>query len=281
MPTIVNQNNFLRWTDVNNIGPSDDTAPIGNGYIQDSARCDYTPIFQHSEANRFYINSILGTYWLVDTNIVLQLVNAVTGAVQNASVASLQKDEFTNSAGTDSFNYYAEVTLANTTPGGLYFLRIKGDTRTWLESNNILVVAATDTDRLRGTSLVTYRHDRYFYGIRYNAQATFTHQYRIHLNYIDQQEESTVDVYKEVTTGARREYNTSMDQVWIVETIDFDKDAHSAAMVMFKHSDFKINGRSYIAKDSYRVGGNPRNKGNKGSISLYDCDFASVTFCAP
>jgi len=281
MSTIVNTNNFLRWTDVPGLGPVDTTSAIPNGYIQDSSRCDYAPIFKHEEATRFYINSIVGTYWIADTGIVLQMINSVTGAVTVANAGVLNTDVFVNPAGDDSYNFYAEVTLENTVPPGKYKLRIKGDTRTWLESNEVQVVAATDTDNLRGTALVTYRHDRYFYGIRYQAQPTFTHQYRLHLNYIDQQEESEVNVYKEITTGARREYNISMDLLWTVETYYFDREAHSAAIVMFKHSDFKINGKSYLAKDSYRIGGNPRSKGNKGSISLYDSEFATINRCNP
>lgn len=282
MSGLVNIDNFLRWNNVNNLGPADTTSEPTNGYIQNAGQCDYGPVIKHAEAMRFYINSITGTYWIVDTNVKLKLINAVTGVVQNANVATLQVDSFTNPAGNPSFNYYSEVTIADTCPPGKYYFRIQGDAHVWMESNSVLIVAVTDDANLRGTALLNYRHDRYWYGIRYNALTTFTHQYRLHVNQVSgPDEESTVDLYKEVTTGVRREYNISLDQLFGFETADFDKMAHSAAIVMFKSSNLLINGRPFMAKDAYRSIQNPREKFTKGNITLYDNTFATVNHCTP
>lgn len=277
MSVIVNPYNFLRWDDLGN-GPAATGSDIARGYLRDSGRCPYLPVIKHTEAMRFYINSINGLDFISDTNIKLTLINAVTGAVQNANVATLQTDSFTNPLGDSSFNYYSEVTLADTVPEGTYYFTIKGDTKTWLKSNTIQVVGIT-SPVLDMTSLVKFRHDTFFYGIRYNALSTFTHQYRLHLNLVEEQEESSVDIFTEVTTGKRRAYNFSLELTKTVETYYFDKDAHKAALIMFKHSELYINERQYVAKDGYKEAPNPLSKNTKGSITLYDQEFASINRC--
>lgn len=277
MSVIVNPYNFLRWDDLGN-GPSDISSDIARGYLRDTGRSPYRPVMKHTEAMRFYINCVKGLGFISDTNIKLLLINEVTGAIQNANVAVLQTDTFTNSLGDVTFNYYSEVTLADTVPEGNYYFTIKGDTKTWLKSNTVQVVNVTNPI-LDITSLLKFRHDTFFYGIRYNDLSTFTHQYRLHINLLEEQEESSVDVFTEVTTGKRRTYNFSLDLTKTVETYYFDKDAHKAAIIMFKHKELYINERQYTAKDGYKESPNPTSKNTKGSIILYDQEFASINRC--
>ncbi len=278
MSRIVNPYNFLRWDDLD-LGPADSTSDIGNAYLRDIGRCDYKPLVKHAEPMRFYVNSELGTNWIVDTDFKIRLVNSRNGAVVNSNLAVLNKNEFTNSLGVASFNFYAEVTIANTVSEGDYYLEIYGAIRAWLRSNTITVVSV-NSDKLLPTNLVTFRNDGYFYGTRYNDLTTFTHQYRLHLNLIEAQEESSIEVYAEVTTGKRRTYNNKLDLVKTVEAYYFDQPAHQAAIVMFAHSSLIINGRSYIKKDAYKESPNPISKLTKGTINLYDQGFASVNRCS-
>lgn len=278
MSVIINPYNFLRWDDLGN-GPSSTTSDIGNAYLRDSARCGYRHVVKHAEPMRFYINAELGTPWINDTNIKLRLVNAKTAAVVNSNVAVLNKNEFTNSASVASFNYYSEVTLADSVPEGDYYLEVYGDTKTWIRSNTFKVVGVNN-EILLTTNLVTFRNDGYFYGTRYNDLTTFTHQYRLHLNLIETQEESSIEVYSEVTSGKRRTYSSKLDLVKTVEAYYFDQPAHQAAIVMFAHSSLVINGRVYVKKDAYKESPNPISKLTKGTINLYDQGFASVNRCS-
>jgi hypothetical protein len=278
MSVVVNPYNFLRWDDLGN-GPADATSGIATGYMRSPNRCSYLPVIKHGEAMRFFINTEKGLGFVADTNIKLQLVNAVTGTVQNANVTSLQVCNFTNPAGVSTFTYYAEVTLANTVPEGQYYFVIKGDTKAWLQSNAVYVVNATNPI-LTATSLAEFRHDTWFYGIRYNDLSTFTHQYRLHINLLEDQEESSVDVFTEVTTGKKRTYNTVLDLIKTVETYYFDAEAHKAAIIMFKHSQFYLNGKQYTAKDAYKQQPDATTKLTKGSITLYDQEFASINRCS-
>ncbi len=278
MSVIINPYNFLRWDDLG-FGPADTTSNIGNAYVRDAARCDYKPIIKHAEPMRFYINAELGTAWIIDTNFKLRLVNARTGATVNSNTATLNQNNFTNTASVVTFNFYSEVTIADTVPEGDYYFEIYGDIKTWLRSNQVTIVGVSNAI-LAATNLVTFRNDGYFYGIRYNDLTTFTHQYRLHLNLIESQEESSLEVYAEVTSGKRRTYNNKLDLVKTVEAYYFDQPAHLAAVVMFAHSSLVINGRTYVKKDAYKESPNPLSKHTKGTINLYDQGFASVNRCS-
>lgn len=279
----VNTNNFLRWDDLGNNGVPDTSSDISEGYLQDRARCDYTPTMVHGEPMRFYVNSIEGLPWITDdpAACTIDLINAVTGVTTKANCAPLQIDLFVNSTDQATFNFFGEaiVTAIDADPTNYYF-RIVGPTGTiWMQSNTIRLVAATDTFTLQMTSLCKFRHDRYWYGFRYNALPDFTNQFRLAINMIDEQEESTVEVYKEVTTGKRREYNIALDLIKTAECYYFDKEAYTAAIVMFKSSYLYINGRSYMAKDTLKKNTDPRWKQARSSIILYDQTFSSINNC--
>lgn len=268
----------MRWDDLGN-GPADVTSDLPNAYIRDSSRCGYKPVIKHAESMRFYINVELGTVWINDTNIKLRLVKASNGAVTNSNVATLNKNNFTNTASVVTFNYYAEVTLADTVPEGDYYFEIYGDTKTWVRSNTVQVVGVNNSI-LSATCLFTFRDDTNFYGVRYNDLSSFTQQYRLHFNMIDAQEETNLEVYAEVTSGKRRTFNSKLDLVKTLESYYFDAASHLAAIVMFAHSSLVINGRTYIKKDAYKESPNPTSKLTKGSINLYDQGFASINRCS-
>lgn len=282
MPQI-NFQNFLRWDDLGNNPSPDTSTDIAEGYLQDRTRCDYAPTMVHSEAMRFYLNSIEGLPWITDdpAACTLDLVNAVTGITTKNNCAPLQIDLFTNSTDQATFNFYGEViiTAVDADPANYYF-KIVGPTGTvWMSSNTIRLVATTDTATLQMTSLCKWRHDRYWYGFRYNALADFTNQFRLAINMIDEQEESTVDTYQEVTTGKRREYNLILNLIKTAECYYFDKAAYESAIVMFKSSIMYINGRLYMAKDTLKKNTDPRWKQSRSSIILYDEDFATINNC--
>lgn len=279
----VNKYNFLRWDDLGNNPDADTTTEPAKGYIIDPLRCDGQPIIQLGEAFRFYVNAEVGTDWITDT-CTLNLINSITGATTLANCAPLLKDLFTVGV-TNTYNYYAEVVLAAIdVPAGIYHFDVVGPTPTfkvWMRSNRIIVIATTDTKMLNSSSLCRWRHDRYYYGFRYQALADFTNQMRLRINQINQQEESSVEVYKEQTTGERRQYNQELDLLRTFECYYFSDEEYTAAMIMFKSSDFYLNGRQYLAKDALNNGASPRSKQNKSNIQMYDQEFSSLNRCNP
>lgn len=284
MGYLVNKYNFIRWDDLGNNPDADTSTPIAKGYVMDEGRCDWQPIIVLSEAMRFYVNAIEGTSW-INEDCTLDLINAVTGATTKQNCATLQKDEFNDSAGDPTFNYYSEVVLDPLdVPPGKYYFNVVGPTpgfKIWMKSNPFFVVASTNTTILRQSSVVVWRHDRSLCGFRYQALTDFTNKMRLQINQIDEQEESDVEVYKEQTTGQRREYNTNLDLLKTVECYYFSDDEYEAAVIMFKSRSLTINGRKYIAKDSLVRDRNPLSKQKKANISLYDIEFSTINRCNP
>lgn len=276
---LLNQNNFLRWDD--GTSPASVEGPIPSGYLRDRNRCAYKPILVSGEAMRFYINALSGLSFApsgTDTN-TLELINAVTGSVQNGNLATLNRHEFTDADGNTVRTYYAEVTIDGNVPAGDYVLQIRSAADAVLAESNILTVVASSSNYREYTSLVKFRHDRYFYGINYHELDGFYQQFRVHLNIRDRVFEQDKEVYNEVTTGKQRTFNNYLKRLVTAETYFFDDDAHDAAAVMCEHDEFYVNLKRYTAKSVYQPEYDPLSKLYKGTIELYDEEFASANRC--
>lgn len=277
--SLVNRYSFLRWDD--GLTPSSVEADIPTGYNQDPLRCDYKPLIVPYEATRFYINALNGLSIIpvgVDTN-KLALVNAQTGTVIDANLATLQQHQFIDSNGDTVKTYYAEFVIGSTVPKGNYVLKIRDVSNNVLLTSNPIRVVSLTSNYLINSCLCKFTHDRYFYGINYQDLAGFYQQFRIHINEIDSQFEEDKDVYNEVTTGKQRTYNNYMKQLITAETYFFDKYAHEAAGIMFQHEEFYINLKRYTPKAVYKLNYDRLSKIYKGEIQLYSEEFASVNRC--
>lgn len=209
-------------------------------------------------------------------NAKLKLVDAITGQVVNADIATLLQDSFVDADGNNVFTYYASVSPSLVAPA-VYFFRIGDASNNFLESNLVFVPA--DANYSNYSCLCKFRSDRYYYGVNYQNLDDFYQQFRLHLNEIDEQYENDRDVYNEVSTGKQRVYNNYKKKLRTLETYYFDKSAHDAAEIMFDSEEIYINGRQYTPKATYKVSTNALSKLNKGSIDLYDYDFAIANRC--
>jgi hypothetical protein len=274
---LVNTENFLRWDD--GIAPSSVESDIATGYHRDPNRCDYRPLLAAAEAMRFYINVPAGIAFIDDPNThLLALVNEL-GTVVNADIATLQVHTFATLAGTAK-TYYAEVIIDGTVPAGNYYYQIRTAAAVVkLTSNQFTVVPAGNDHRVYST-LAKFRHDRYFYGINYQDLALFYQQFRLHLNQVERQFEGEKEIYKEVTTGKERTYNNFMSRIKTVESYFFDKLAHDAAAVLFDHDEIYLNLKRYRAKGTYKIDTDDLSKISKGTVELYDEEFASANRCS-
>lgn len=205
----------------------------------------------------------------------LKLVNAVTGQVINADIATLLVDPFVTEDGDNVFTYYASVSIS-LTPPGVYIFRIGNDTENFLDSSLLFV---PPDDYARYSCICRFRHDRYFYGVNYQNLDDFYQQFRLHLNEIDMQYESDKEVYSEISTGKQRTYNNFKKKIRTLEAYYFDAQAHDACEIMFDSEEIYINGRRYTTKGTYKIITNPATKHNKGVAELYEEDFATANRC--
>lgn len=249
---------------------------LSTGYIRETARCGYFPIVIPYEPLRFYINTDEGISIPVPNTNTLDLINAQTGSVTVANVASLYVHQFSTSP--IRRTHYAEVILPSTVNPGVYYFMIKNGSTEIARSSSIRV-DVPGSDISKGTSLVTFRHDRYFYGLNYHELPNFYQQYRIHLNEIEDQIETDKEIYTEQTTGKQRTFKAEIKRVKKVETYYFDREAHEAAETMFEHKELYINGLQYYSKGAYKRNTNLTSKISKGEIELYDQEFASINRC--
>lgn len=272
----INKYNFLRWFSAEDaITTITDPA---KGYERDAERCDYAPMLINGEPLIFYINTLVGLNDIIADpgTAKLKLVNAQTGQVVDADISTLQQDTFVTEDGDNVFTFYASVS-PSLIPPGVYFFRIGDDVDNFLDSNNVVV--PSDTNYSNHSCLVRFRHDRYYYGVNYQNLSDFYQQFRLQLNQVDRQYENDKDVYNEVTTGKQRTYNNYKKKLRTIEAYYFDDSAHDAAAVMFDSEELFINGRQYVPKGTYKPQTNVQSKLNKGSVDLYDQDFATANRC--
>lgn len=272
----LNQTNFLRWNDFT---PDTNQPYLPRPYERDRGACPYMPVAYPTEACSFYINSFTGLT-LADLGVSsfaglrLDLVNAVNGGAITA-VAPLQQHVLD----TDHFNIYATVVFPFL-PSGQYYFRITkiSDGTALLFSNNVLV--RLDKANLdRETVFVRFRHDRFFYGIRYQELIGFYQQFRIHLNQLEEQFESDKESYRAVTTGKNRVFQNYLNKYHKIEAYWMDREAAEALAVAVEHDYFEVNGRRYMLKTGLKISNNPLSKYAKIDFEVWDEDFASVNRC--
>jgi hypothetical protein len=269
---LVNENNFLRWD--NGVGVAG-YGDLPHGYVQDPDRCTTAIVAVPDETMAFYLNVpdglALGTF----ADLKLTLINSRTGAVAQDNAATLEQHVIAGS----NYNIFTTFLFPDVAKGLYHFrLRKVSDDTVVLTSNHFEVW----TENYANKSMhVKFRHDRYFYGILYGATELedFYQEFRLNMNVIDEQPEIDREVYKEQTTGKRREFKTDLDKVIKVESYYFSLPDHWAAIVMFEHLERYLNGKEHITKAAYQIGTEQRGKTCKGTIELYDQEFAALNRC--
>lgn len=272
----VNFHNFLRWQD----GALDVAQPyLPRPYQRDTEACDYLPVAYPGEALSFYINNTDGfafaTFSVADmTGLRLDMVHRVTGTATNG-VAPLQKHDLP--AG--RFNLYATVVIPSVVVGQYYFRITRVNAGVPALTSNAVMVRNDKGNLDRETVLLRFRHDRYFYSIRYHELPGFYQQFRVHLNQMEEQFETDRETYRAVTTGKNRTFQSYMNKYHKMEAYYFDRQAMEALAVALEHGELEVNGKRYLIKAGLKIINNPMSKFAKGDFELWSEDFASVNRC--
>jgi hypothetical protein len=167
----------------------------------------------------------------------------------------------------DGFNYYCELTNPNV-PDGIYQLAFCVGNVKVLESNPIKV-----TRDITKSSVVKFRHDNQIMGFCYDFLPDFYQQFRLMITQKDMQFESSIEQYRSVTTGLRRNYKEKTDKYYKFETYYFDRYAHEACGLMLEHSDLLINTKNFPFKEGYKINTNELTNTYKGEFERYEEKF--------
>jgi hypothetical protein len=177
------------------------------------------------------------------------------------------------------YNIYSSVVVPTAITGIYYFKIYRQSTGAELLRSSYILVRNDVTELLNTTTYCKFRHDRFFYNIRYHDIPDFYQQFRLNLSVIDDQLESNKEVYREVTTGKQRVYNNELGRYYVVESYYFDPPAHLACGIMVEHDYLEMNGKTYKVKTSYKSPTQVNSKLGKGSFECYDLEFASANRC--
>lgn len=271
----VNRYNFLRWSDA---AAEPGQPDLPHAYWLDREHCGYMPIACPTEALSFYINTLEGSNYGTFGDHQLQLIRVDTGAVVHANIAGLSQHAL---PGITPFNYnfYATIVIPPATEGHHYFRIWNASSSTEVLRSNFVYVRTDIANLFNETVYVKFRHDRFFYNIKYHELPGFYQQFRIHLNLLEEQLETNKELYTEITTGRQRTFNSYINKFRAIESYYFDPPAHEAAGIMFEHSEIQLNGKEYSLKSSYKDSPNPKSKLSKGNCELYLDEFASANRC--
>jgi hypothetical protein len=234
------------------------------------------PIAYPTEAMAFYINTPLGANYGTFSDMRLSMVRADNGAVVSANIATLSQHMLAGS----NYNFYATIVIPAGATTGIHYFRIykASDGSEVLRSNYVLV--RTDKTNLDNQSIFCrFRHDRFHYNIKYHELIGFYQQFRIPMSIIEEQYESEVEAYKEVTTGKPRILNSYDERFYKLEGYYLDPAAHEAAFIMTKHDYLEMNGLRYRYKAGYKILTDNRSKVNKAEFEVYSESFANVNRC--
>lgn len=267
--------NFLKWYD----SAADAAQPdLPHAYWKDRESCGSFAIAYPTETLSFYVNTTdgLGANYGTFSDLRLSMVRADTGVVVSASITGLLQHNLT----APNYNLYGTFAIpAGATPG-LHYFRIYLNTGGITKLTSGYVLVRTDKTALDNeTSYVKFRHDRFFYNIKYAALPGFYQQFRLPLSVIDTQYESENEQYKEVTTGKPRILNSFEERFHKLESYWFDPSMHEALNVMSKHDYLEINGKRYRFKTGLKISTDVRTKINKGEWEVFDEEYASVNRC--
>jgi hypothetical protein len=274
----LNKYNFLTWYDS---ATTTALPEVPIAYLRDREQCACVPIGLPTESMSWYMNTPNGLDASVYTNFSdfrLALVRADNGAVVHSNLGPLQQ-HFIDSPTNDFFNIYCTLVIPTATFGLHYFRIYRNSDNTELFTSSYILVRTDQAVLYTTTTFARFRHDRYFYGIKYADLPGFYQQFRLGISRIDRQYEGDKEVYREVTTGKQRTFQNNLARYIKFETYYFDSDAHEAAAVMFEHAYFELNGAIYVPKNAYKEPSLVLFKFGKGEIEMWDQEFSTVNRC--
>lgn len=245
----------------------DDNLP--NAY--NKTKCiKYKPLLVVGEEYSFYMNLLIPSTFASFANWKAALIK--DNAIVYNNLAVLQQDFIDGT----NFNIFFTFDMPAVSDGNYQIMIYNPiDAPVYYFSNELQVVQ-NDSDYADYSVLMKYRNSQNLYNYRYENISDFYNVVRIHLNKIDIQSEGEFKSYKPVSTGRRRNLQTSLDKVVKLEAYYFDDDAHEAMMVLMAHDEIYINNRRYVSKGNYQAQINPQLNVNKGIAEFYDDRFSTI-----
>lgn len=270
----VNKVNFIRWFDA--LGdPGLPAVPYA--YWRNRYGCDYRPICLPGESQSFYINSKDGFIFQDFGDLILQMITD-NGALLANDIGEL-KQHFLPDSPELRYNIYCEYVIPLVKDGTCRLRIVNAGTGEIILTSSAMVVRNDQQRLYETTTYCRFRHDRFFYNIRYHDLPAFYQQIRLGISVSEEQVEGENEIYKEVTTGRVNILESVEDKSVKFESYYFDREAHDACAIMIKHSFLELNGSLYRFKTGYKRQPQTLSKLSKGEFELYDQSFASINRC--
>lgn len=265
--------NFLHWYDTQ-IDPRLPEVPYA--YHVDRTKCDTTIIGVPTEAMSFYINTVGGLSFEDFDDLGLALIRSGSDEIVGLDLGPLKQVDINGFF----YDIYCALIIPISARVGIHYFRIyrKSTGEILLRSSSFLV--RVDTDQLlQTTSYARFRHDRYFFGMRYTKIPAFYQQFRLGISKIDEPGEVIKDTYFATSTGRPVSSRAQINRLVRMETYYFSPSEHEAALIMFEHKHLELNGRQYSSKTGYKYAPEAGTKFNKGEVELYDIEFSKLDRC--
>jgi hypothetical protein len=273
----VNKDNFLTW---------DDAAPVVGlpavpwQYHRYREQVGSVPVAVPTEAIGFYVNNLAGIFdeTVSVGSLSLDVINATTGATAAAGIEDLERHVVSGDPlAAHRWNPWAIAVWPSLAPG-YYRLVIKQGSTVLLTSS--LVLAMNDQKWIdEHTVYCRFKHDRYFYGIKYHEIGGYYNQFRLIMGITSMQPKTEKQVYKEAHTGTSRTYNAFLDKVVKLETYYLTPEQHTAAFIMTEMDFVEFNGVRYRLETAYKIVDDALNKVSKGEVEFTEEAFSTANRC--
>jgi hypothetical protein len=107
--------------------------------------------------------------------------------------------------------------------------------------SNEIEVLDFDTTWKQTTSYFSFRHSAEIYNYGYDELVNFRIRQRLTTNILNHDNPFDIEEYEEVTTGKSQNPRFDIDEIYTIETEQFDINAHRAFAIMLAHNDKLIN----------------------------------------
>lgn len=252
----INKYNLVRWTQKSGTAIAFDSRFRPNGYLR--YQSDSFPILVPGEKLSFFINTP------ISNSLPHEIY--IGDTVVNNSLISIAID--------GGYIYYIDCLIPNMLDG-IVRLYIKNGSTVILQSNLFMIMNSNYTDK---SVKLKFRNSTNLYNNLYEKVAGLYTEIRVFMNEIDPQFETTLDQYKSVTTGLRRNYKESVEKYIKMETYFFDYDMSEAMPIVLEHDEIYFNNRRVSVKEGFKINFDPSKETNKGEFTIYDVEFTTDKF---
>ena len=211
---------------------------FGDKYTQPNLRQIYRPVFVKGER---YSNMINSEQKLNDPDFAalrLSIVDKDTFQIIADDVGVFTK----YAEDGNEYRVAWDITSFPDIPAGCYRILLYNTVNDQVKylSNEIEVLDFNTTWRQR-TSYFSFRHSAEIYNFGYDELLNFRIRVRLTTNILNHDNPFDVEEYEEVTSGKSQNPRFDVDEIYTLETEQFDIPAHRAFAIFLAHNDKIIN----------------------------------------